>query len=134
MNYKMVQFNKNFKHDLEFGEINEKKLAEILLKEKIEVKTERGIWDETGNIAIEIECRGKKSGLSTTEAAYWVHILEKDGKQCVMLMFEVAHLKKVVDKMYAKKEARMTMGGDGNLSKMVLIPLDSLFDFVSNED
>jgi len=127
----MVQFNKNFKHDLEFGEINEKKLAEILLKEKIEVKTERGIWDKTGNIAIEIECRGKKSGLSTTEAAYWVHILEKEGKQCVMLMFEVAHLKKVVNKMVSTKEASIIMGGDNNESKIVLIPLNKIFKFAS---
>ena len=127
----MVQFNKNFKYDLEFGEINEKKVADIFEGKRCEVKTERGIWDETGNIAIEIECRGKKSGLSTTEAAYWIHVLEKDGKQCGMVVFEVGHLKRIVDKMYAQKEAMMTMGGDDNLSKMVLIPLDKIFKFAT---
>ena len=48
-----------------------------------------------------------------------------------MVVFEVGHLKRIVDKMYAQKEAMMTMGGDDNLSKMVLIPLDKIFKFAS---
>ena len=131
MNYNMTLFNKNFKFDLEFGEIREQKLADILLKEKIEVKTERNQWATTGNIAIELECRGKKSGLSTTEAKYWIHILDQDGQQFCMLMFEVAVLKQLVNKMVSTKEASIIMGGDNDESKIVLIPLNKIFKFAS---
>ena len=76
-----VTFNDNFAYDLEFGRIREQRLSEILLNKKIEVKTERGKWVDTGNLAIEIECRGKPSGLAATEAEYWMHILEVNGKE-----------------------------------------------------
>ena len=68
--------------DLKFGKSGEDRVANLLNAEqsKIEVKTERDWWYKTGNIAIEIECRGKPSGLYATEADYWVHILHKDGK------------------------------------------------------
>ena len=46
---------------------------------KIEVKTERDIWKTTGNIAIEIRCDGKPSGLSTTESTVWIHLLAYKG-------------------------------------------------------
>ena len=44
-------FNKNYTHDLQFVEMKEKELADILLNQKIEVKTDRK-WKETGNIAV----------------------------------------------------------------------------------
>ena len=66
----------NSLRDLKFGEEYEKGLETLFkTKGKIEVKTERGKWIETGNIAIEIRCRGKKSGLSVTESDWWFHIL-----------------------------------------------------------
>ena len=56
--------------DLSFGKSGEDRVANLLNadKSKIEVKTERDWWYKTGNIAIEIECRGKPSGLYVTEA------------------------------------------------------------------
>ena len=59
-----VTFNDNFAYDLAFGRIREQRPSEILLNKKIEVKTERGKWLDTGNLAIEIEYRGKPSGLA----------------------------------------------------------------------
>ena len=48
-------FNKDFKHDLKFGEANEKSLAALLNLDTVEVKTERGdfsnpkSWVNTNN-------------------------------------------------------------------------------------
>ena len=68
-----------FDIDLDFGKVGEREVENLLEGNgKIEVKTERDIWKKTGNIAIEIRCRGKLSGISTTEAKTWIHML-KDG-------------------------------------------------------
>jgi hypothetical protein len=54
---------KKFDLDLEYGQVREDKIAEMLQDKKIEVKSERDIWQTTGNIAIEYESWGKPSGI-----------------------------------------------------------------------
>ena len=68
-------YNPNFDIDLAFGVKNENELADILQNAKIEVKTEREIWVDTDNIVIETRYKGEPSGISTTTADYWAHIL-----------------------------------------------------------
>ena len=85
----------NFDIDLDFGQIYEEKIRNLFEGEgSIEVKTERDIWADTGNAAIEIKSRGKPSGISITNAKWWIHVftIEKDVK--FMLMFRVDKLKK----------------------------------------
>ena len=115
-----------FDIDLRAGEEYEDSLAEILTLEKIEVKTEIDKWKETGNIAIEIRCRGKLSGLSVTEASHWAHILSYRGYIKSVILIPVEELKIVVKELLEKKEARIVMGGDNDKSQLVLIPLDKL--------
>lgn len=121
---KIVTFNKNFKYDLEFGEIREQRVADILLNQKIEVKTERGQWASTGNIAIEYEYKGRPSGITTTEAPYWLHVLEVDGEEFCTLLFKTSVLRGLLDTV---KSSRKVAGGDDNQSKLVLLPLSELF-------
>ena len=121
----MVTFNKNFEYDLEFGEIREQRVADILLNQKIEVKTERGQWVQSGNIAIEYEYRGKPSGIATTQAPYWFHILEIGGEEFCTLMLKTDMLKKLIK---AVKNTRTVMGGDDKQSKLVLLPLREIFN------
>ena len=65
-----------FDVDLQFGQLGEDFVKNFQDKNnKIEVKTERDKWKSTGNIAIEIRCNGKLSGLSVTEAQTWIHLL-----------------------------------------------------------
>ena len=72
---------KGFDIDLEFGKMGEEFVSNVLEgNTKIEVKTERDIWVTTGNVAIEIRCNGKPSGLSTTEANVWIHLLAHKGE------------------------------------------------------
>ena len=66
---------KKFDIDLEYGEIQEDAIANMLQNKKIEVKSERGMWIKTGNIAIEYQSYGKPSGIEATESDYWFHNL-----------------------------------------------------------
>ena len=117
----------NFDIDIDFGKIYEQKVKDIFEgKGGIEVKTERGAWKQTGNIAIEIRYKGNPSGLSTTNADWWVHILSNNGDIDTALMFKVNKLKKKISKLVSRKEAHIVMGGDNNKSEIVLVPINKL--------
>ena len=116
-----------FDIDLQYGQVREQELADILQNEKIEVKTERDKWKETGNICIEFRCRGKPSGIAVTEAKWWVHVLADGDDTVCMLMFPTNKLKEIARKHVVNK-AKVVDGGDDNLSKMVLLPLKEIFN------
>jgi len=62
-----VKKKSDFDFDLKFGRKRENRLHKLLgmrAEDKVEVKTERDWWQKTGNIAIEIECNGKPSGIT----------------------------------------------------------------------
>ena len=70
-----------YHYDLEWGKDIEKKYAELYAGEKVEIKTERGIWINTGKIFVEFESNnGYPSGIKTTEAEHWVQVLTTDDK------------------------------------------------------
>ena len=119
---------KKFDIDLEFGKIGED-FAEALFQDNtmVEVKTERDIWKTTGNIAIEIRCKGKPSGISTTASKNWVHLLSYDGTIEGGFIFNVDQLKQKIKYLLSEKKAKMIMGGDFNMSQMVLLPIKELF-------
>ena len=113
-----------FDIDLKYGQIREKRVADLLKSGKVEVKTERSWWRKTGNIAIEYEFRGKPSGIDKTEAKWWFQILELNGKEYCMIVFRVSRLKKIVAK-YKKTHTKNI--GDYRASKCVVIPIKELF-------
>ena len=119
----MSGYNPHFDLDLKFGEKYENCLAEILNKGKVEVKTERDIWVDTGNIVVEIRYKNKPSGLSVTKSDYWAHIMTKDDVIKFILLFPVDALKKRVKYLLKNKKAKIVMGGDNNQSALILIPL-----------
>jgi hypothetical protein len=117
----------NFDIDLNFGQIYEEKIRELFEGEgSIEVKTERDIWADTGNIAIEIRSRGKPSGLSITEAKWWIQVFTVDGDVKFMLMFRVDNLRKAVKYLYINELAPKINGGDDNTSELILVPISTL--------
>ena len=119
---------KGFDLDLKFGKMGEEFVSDVLEgNSKIEVKTERDIWKTTGNIAIEIRCDGKPSGLSTTESTVWIHLLAYKGVIEGGFLFKVEQLKEKIKKLHKSGDIKMVMGGDNNVSQMVLLPIDSLF-------
>ena len=117
--------NNKFDIDLKYGHEREQRLASILDKDKnkIEVKTERDWWFKTGNIAIEVECNGKPSGIMATKADYWVHILAEGDKDYCRLIFDTRTVKRLAKKYIGT----LKNGGDGWRSRFVLIPLAEIF-------
>ena len=87
---------------------------------KFEIKRDR-MAKKTGNVTVEIECNGKPSALSVTEAQVWVYSIDED-YWWVLTDDLKAYLN---DESYKHK---IVMGGDGNRSKLLLIPF---YDFIS---
>lgn len=125
MEWNTLMKNNKFDIDLKYGQEREQRLASILDKDKnkIEVKTERDWWFKTGNIAIEIECNGKPSGIMATKADYWVHILAEGDKDYCRLIFDTRTIKRLAKKYIGT----LKNGGDGWRSRFVLIPLAEIF-------
>ena len=120
-------YNPKFDLDLKFGDEYEQGLEKLFkTKGKIEVKTERDKWIETGNIAIEIRYRGKKSGLAITESDWWFHILSEKGKVKGMICLPVEELKNICRVMIKNGTAKKVMGGDDNESEILLLPIKEL--------
>ena len=115
---------KKFDIDLEYGKVREKQVADMLQDKKIEVKSERDVWQKTGNIAIEYECYGKPSGINATESDYWFHNLCIGDETFATIVFDTASLKRIIDNLDNK---RVVSGGDHNASKMYLLNLQRLF-------
>ena len=120
--------NNKFDLDLDFGKVGEKYIEQVFEGDgRIEVKTERDIWATTGNIAIEVRCRGKLSGISTTDAQTWIQLFSlKDDIKGGFIM-PVKKLKTRIKELHESGDARLVMGGDDDASQMVLIPINKLF-------
>jgi hypothetical protein len=104
--------------------MHEERVLDMLEGKKLEVKTERGMWSKTGNIAIEYESWGKPSGIDSTEADYWFHNLALNDDVYCTLVFKTDVLKKIVRGLDYHKSVK---GGDHNASKMFLVNLSKLF-------
>jgi len=119
--------DKRFDLDLQYGQVFEKKVADMLQNSKIEVKTEREKWKSTGNIVIEFESRGKPSGIATTEAEYWFHNLAL-GNDIVMTLVIPT---KILRNYIVQTMPRVVSGGDNNTSRLYLLNLQSLVKMIN---
>jgi hypothetical protein len=119
-----IKDRKKFDIDLAYGEVREQMVADMLTDKKIEVKSERDLWVNTGNIAIEYECYGKPSGIAATESDYWFHNLCIGNRTFATLVFDVPSLKRIIDNLDYK---RTVSGGDNYASKMYLLNIQKLF-------
>ena len=115
---------KKFDLDLQYGQVREQMVADMLQNKKIEVKSERDVWQRTGNIAIEYECYGKPSGINATASDYWFHNLCIGEDTFATLVFDTKSLKRIIDKLDHKKTVS---GGDNNAARMYLLNLQKLF-------
>jgi|TARA_Y100000310_G_C20651652_1_gene799754 hypothetical protein len=111
----------NFNKDLKYGEKREKRVHDLLhmkAGDKFEVKTERDWWHRTDNTAIEVECNGSGSGITTTKSKYWVQVYADGDEDCAYLIIPTKRLRKIKDKYVHKKKSV----GDGKRAKTILIP------------
>ena len=115
-----MEYNSDFKYDFIAGHKGEKHLVSVLQDEKIEVKTDFQSF-KTGNVFVEYECRGKKSGIAISEAKWYSFVLSND----FIILIEKEKLK-ILCRAYLGTK-RDILGGDNNLSRGILLPL---YDFV----
>ena len=122
------EYIKGWDLDLKLGKMGEDFTRDVLEgNTKVEVKTERDIWKTTGNIAIEIRYKNIPSGISTTQSGVWVHLLSYKGKIEGGYIFKVNELRAFIKKLKKEGRLNLTMGGDDNLSQLVLLPIKELF-------
>ena len=119
--------DKRFDLDLQYGQVFEQKVADMLQNSTIEVKTEREKWKSTGNIVIEFESRGKPSGIATTEADYWFHNLALGEDIVMTLVFPTKILKNYI----VQAMPRVVRGGDNNTSRLYLLNLQDLVKMIN---
>ena len=119
-----IKDRKKFDIDLNYGEVREKQVADMLQNKKIEVKSERDMWQRTGNIAVEYESYGKPSGIKATESDYWFHNLCIGDETYATLVFRTDVLRSIINSLDYTKSVN---GGDHNASKMYLLNIQKLF-------
>ena len=91
-----MEYNSDFRYDLKIGQEYETLLSEVI-ESTIEVKRDFKCYD-TGNLFVEYESRGKKSGISTTQAKWWVYWFSKTRS----ILIETSELKQMCRK-YVKR-------------------------------
>ena len=115
---------KKFDIDLKYGKVREQMIVDMLQDKKIEVKSERDIWQTSGNIAVEYESYGKPSGINSTESDYWFHNLCIGDETFATIVFETKNRKKIINNLDYKRSVK---GGDNNASRMYLLNIQRLF-------
>ena len=120
------EHRKDFDEDLRFGEEGERWLLWLADEARVEVKRERDFWHKSGNLFFEVRYKGAPSGLASTKADWWVHILTLHGKQKSVLVFHVEHLRDKLRAALKSGEVRLADGGDDSNSRGVLVPLKKI--------
>lgn len=105
-----------FDLDLREGQAREDALAHVLLRSKVEVKSDKGCR-RTGNLFIELRQKTQPSGFATTEADWWA--FEYDDDRWLFLPRGVVD--EAVQRAY--REGRTAKGGDFNNYDGVLVPI-----------
>ena len=120
---------KKFDLQLEQADIRENDLAARLSAnggKHIEVKSERHLWERTGNICVEYRNRGQLSGIAVTEAEWWAHeLVDSDENVVVTLMIPVSRLKQVCRDSIRRGDVRKGVGDDAQ-SDVALVSISQL--------
>jgi len=134
-----------FKDDLKTGQQKENEIADyyrdlglnavistgvdkdkdIVISGQLEVKYDR-LAPQTGNIAIELKCRGKISGLSTTKSNAWV-ITTDDGAWVCPTESLKHWVKDICHNTFG--EWRLTPAGDNLESEVCLLPYNLIKNY-----
>ena len=109
----------DFRWDLEVGQLAEQWLGDVLSGNTIEVKRDFRA-SQTGNVFVEFFCRGKPSGIATSEADYWAFVI---GTGYVVILPTKA-LKEIVE--LHKEKGLVMSGGDNNVSQGALVKVERL--------
>tara|TARA_B100000035_G_C20860133_1_gene491480 strand:- start:16 stop:363 length:348 start_codon:yes stop_codon:yes gene_type:complete len=115
-----MKYCSDFSYDLEVGQVFEKELAYIF-EGKFTVECKRDLQaNETGNVFVEYESRGKPSGLATSQADYWAFSISDSKIRIIKTNQLKINCRKY---LYTHRNKR---GGDNNSSKGILLPIEEL--------
>jgi hypothetical protein len=121
--------------DLQFdkSQIEVVKLDAILMRgaaslERWEVKIDWDKWKQKRRMAIEYMCRGKDSGIRTTQADLWAIVLMDNGLWAGCILIPTERLRRLALKAIMEGDAGT--GGDDGASKMAYIYLEDVFRFL----
>lgn len=89
---------------------------DLMLQATVEVKCDL-VAPRSQHVAVEIECNGQPSGISTSEAFWWAFVVES---QAIIIRTDA--LKQLID----AHSFRRVKGGDGQRTLLVLVPLSEL--------
>lgn len=106
--------NRGFDLDRLRGEVAELRL--LMGLGPIEVKRDYRV-SETDRVAIEVECRGRPSGIVTTQAAHWAICLAgEEYKDEVTILIATERLRRIAEGCW------LQAGGDDHASQNRLVP------------
>jgi hypothetical protein len=113
-----MKYSSSFYYDLDFAEKSEDWVRGLFTGGyKVEVKCDR-MAHLTNNLYVEVFSRGKPSGISTSQADYWIFIIYGRAVSVIMPTNKIKNLcKELFNGQYVK-------GGDNNTSLGLLIPLN----------
>ena len=120
----MTDLNKKFDIQLRQGQMLEEQLKQFFTGQSIEVKSERYIWEITGNLFIEYEYKDQPSGIAATTADFWALCLIRDEQLLQMYIVPTDTLKRIT-RRYCGTE-RDVIGGDLKMSRGITVPLDDI--------
>ena len=118
-----VKHTNRFDLDLKFGQEKENEL-QIAIEGQVECKADR-LCVKTGNIFVEIESRGKPSGIMVTTSKYYAICLVVENRENDIWVLVPTKILKELMKDYPIKK-----GGDNWTSKGHIIPKADLLNLI----
>jgi hypothetical protein len=94
-------------------------LGDLLQNKKVEVKHDM-IAHSTGRVFVEYACRGRNSGITTTQADFWAFVLLTGA----IIITDKDRLVELCNVAY--QDGKVINGGDSNTASGFLITLDDL--------
>jgi len=119
-----MDYNKKFDIQLKQGQKLEDQLAQFFTGKNIEVKSERYLWEQTGNLFIEYQYKGQPSGIAATEADYWALCLIRDEQLLQMYILPTDTLKRIT-RRFIDTDCDV-VGGDNDNSRGIKVPIDDI--------
>ena len=117
------QWSKFYDLDLPEGKEWEGFFKSIVGSGKVENKRDK-LAHKTGNVFIEYECRGKPSGLATTEASWWAIGIDNENGDIETAILASVQWLKAKCREHLGTSWRNVSGGDNGLSKGILLKMD----------